>query len=62
MRLLILALIPTGKIYWTDSGTGNPTPMQDDKIQRANLDGSNPEALITCGLINPQGIALMLTP
>ena len=28
-----------GKIYWTDSGTGNPTPMQDDKIQSANLDG-----------------------
>ena len=36
-----------GKIYWTDSGTGNPTPMEDDKIQRANLDGSNVETLLT---------------
>ena len=36
-----------GKIYWTDSGTGNPTPMQDDKIQSANLDGSNVETLLT---------------
>ena len=36
-----------GKIYWTDSGTGNPTPMEDDKIQRANLDGSNVETLVT---------------
>ena len=38
---------PMGKIYWTDSGTGNPTPMQDDKIQSANLDGSNVETLLT---------------
>ena len=38
---------PMGKIYWTDSGTGNPTPMQDDKIQSANLDGSNVETLVT---------------
>ncbi|MDE2830237.1 MAG: hypothetical protein OXN20_08985 [Gemmatimonadota bacterium] len=36
-----------GKIYWTDSGTGNPTPMEDDKIQSANLDGSNVETLVT---------------
>ena len=36
-----------GKIYWTDSGTGNPNPMQDDKIQSANLDGSNVETLLT---------------
>ena len=36
-----------GKIYWTDSGTGNPNPLQDDKIQRANLDGSNVETLLT---------------
>ncbi len=38
---------PTAKIYWTDSGTG--------KIQRANLDGSNIEDLIT--LTEPSGIA-----
>lgn len=40
---------PNAKIYWTDSGTG--------KIQRANLDGSNIEDLIT-GLSEPSGIAL----
>jgi len=38
------------KMYWTDSGT--------DKIQRANLDGSDPEELITTGLSTPDGIAL----
>ena len=49
-----------GKIYWTDSGTGNPTPMQDDKIQRADLDGSNVETLLTFEnfLRLPFGIAL----
>ena len=31
-----------GKMYWTDYGAG--------KIQRANLDGSNVEDLITTGL------------
>ena len=35
-------------IYWTD----------DDKIQRANLDGSNVENLVTQGLVDPEGIAL----
>ncbi len=39
-----------GKMYWTDYGT--------DKIQRANLDGSNVEDLITTGLSGPSGIAL----
>ena len=43
----------TPKMYWTDVGT--------HKIQRANLDGSNIEDLITTGLIYPQGIALDLT-
>ena len=37
-------------MYWTDSGT--------DKIQRANLDGSNIEDLVTQGLSYPAGIAL----
>ena len=39
-------------IFWTDSGT--------DKIQRANLDGSNVEDLVTRtqGLETPNGIAL----
>ncbi|RKU07854.1 hypothetical protein C6501_17215, partial [Candidatus Poribacteria bacterium] len=39
-----------GKMYWTDSGT--------DKIQRANLDGSNVEDLVTQGLDIPGDIAL----
>ena len=37
-------------MYWTDLGT--------DKIQRANLDGSQVEDLVTTGLISPVGIAL----
>ena len=42
--------IAGGKIYWTDNGT--------DKIQRADLDGTNVEDLITTGLGNPASIAL----
>ena len=42
------------KIYWTDSST--------DKVQRANLDGSNVEDVIantgTIGSTRPAGIAL----
>ncbi len=38
------------KVYWTDGG--------NNKIQRANLDGSNVEDLITSGLTKPLGIAL----
>ena len=37
-------------MYWTDAWT--------DKIQRANLDGSNVENLITTGVVTPRGIAL----
>ena len=40
----------TPKMYWPDSVT--------DKIQRANLDGSNVEDLVTTGLSDPDGIAL----
>ena len=44
-----------GKIYWADEGT--------HKIQRANLDGSNIEDLITSdtGLGGPRSITLDLT-
>ena len=43
--------VAAGKMYWTDAGT--------DKIQRANLDGSVVEDLVTSGLrILPAGIAL----
>lgn len=41
------------KMYWTDSGS--------DRVQRARLDGSNIENLVTTGLIGPYGIALDLT-
>ena len=40
-------------IYWTDTGT--------DKIQRANLDGSNIVDLVTQGLSGPDGLALDVT-
>ena len=49
----VSSLGSTPKMYWTDVGT--------HKIQRANLDGSNIEDLISTGLIYPQGIALDLT-
>ena len=39
-----------GKMYWTDSET--------DKIQCANLDGSQVEDLVTTGLHSPSGLAL----
>ena len=39
-----------GKMYWTDRET--------DKIQRANLDGSQIENLVTTGLDAPSGLAL----
>lgn len=40
-------------MYWTDVGT--------HKIQRANLDGSNIEDLVTTGLRHPDAIALDLS-
>jgi sugar lactone lactonase YvrE len=42
---------PASRMYWADAGAG--------KFQRANLDGTSVEDLIT-GLGNPQGIALDL--
>lgn len=39
-----------GKIYWSD--------VDRDKIQRANLDGSDVEDLITSGLLFPMDIAI----
>jgi len=58
LTVLVLVLIlatsamgnAQGKMYWTDTGT--------DKIQRANLDGSGVEDLVTSGLSAPYGIAL----
>ena len=41
------------KLYWTDTGT--------KKIQRANLDGSNVEDIITTELRNPSSIAIAAT-
>ena len=42
-----------GKMYWTDWGT--------NKIQRANLDGTDVQDLVTTELENPKGIALDVT-
>ena len=56
---LVLALVrpdaagASGKMYWADFGT--------KKIQRADLDGSNIEDLVTTGAGDPRGIALDLT-
>ncbi|KAA3604632.1 MAG: T9SS C-terminal target domain-containing protein [Calditrichaeota bacterium] len=44
--------VPSGKMYWADSGT--------NKIQRANLDGSSVEDLIT-GVNGARGMDLDLT-
>ncbi len=41
-----------GKIYWTDDGIGN--------IQRANLDGTGVQTLVT-GLSNPRGLDLNIS-
>ena len=45
--------VSAGKLYWADSST--------DKIQRANLDGSEIEDLVTEGLLSPRGLALART-
>ena len=42
--------VASGKMYWTDWST--------DKIQRANLDGSDVEDLVTTGVDFPAGLAL----
>lgn len=48
--------IPGGKLYWTDSDNiGTP----NGRIRRANLDGSDPENLVT-GRAHPAGIDLDL--
>ena len=43
--------VTAGKMYWIDSGT--------DKIQRADLDGSNVGDVVTSGLVAPRGLALV---
>ena len=42
--------VSAGKIYWTELGAG--------KIKRADLNGTNDEALVTENLVQPRGIAL----
>jgi len=42
--------VNAGRMYWTDRGTG--------KIQRANLDGSGVQDLVTAGAVEPVRIAL----
>ena len=48
--------VPGGKMYWTESATTSSA----DSIQRADLDGSNVETLVT-DLGYPRGIALDLS-
>ena len=50
IQVTVMAATAVGKMYWTDFGT--------DKIQRANLDGSGVEDLVTSGLNDPWGLAL----
>jgi DNA-binding beta-propeller fold protein YncE len=47
-----IASAADSKMYWVDAGTS--------KIQRANLDGTAVEDLVTSGLVDPRGIALDL--
>ena len=49
-RLHIAVDTVSKKVYWSDADA--------EKIQRANLDGSNVEDLVTTGLISPIGIAV----
>ena len=50
--------VSAGKMYWTNTSF-YPRPWPGlDKIQRANLDGTNVEDLVTTGLILATGIAL----
>ena len=54
-----LALDVAGsKMYWTDVGFLNNEGSRVAKIQRANLDGSAVEDLVTAGLDNPLAIVL----
>ena len=51
---LVAAAQQGSRMYWTDLGTATG----DGKIQRADLDGSNIQDLVTTGLTVPSGIAL----
>lgn len=54
VNVSMIAVDPAGgKMYWTTFGSA--------KIQRANLDGSGVEDLVTTGLLNPGSIALDVT-
>ena len=44
------SILNAGSVYWIDSA--------HLEIQRANLDGSNAEAVLAAGLASPSGIAL----
>ena len=47
-----------GKMYWTNTSFWPGPWPGHDKIQRANLDGTNVEDLVTTGLTTAHGIAL----
>ena len=50
--------VTDGKIYWTNTSIHTGPWPAHDKIQRANLDGTNVEDLVTTGLSTATGIAL----
>ncbi len=53
LRAYTLRIPEKARMYWTHAGTR-------DKIQRANLDGSKVEDIVTAGLSYPVGLALDL--
>jgi len=57
-----IALDPVGeKVYWTDERARDDPPpagQASTKVQRANLDGTEVEDLLTGGLVRPTGIAV----
>ena len=53
--------IEVGKMYWTHGEWDEDTETRTNgKIQRANLDGSNVQDLVTTGVDNPISIALSI--
>ena len=54
LRTYVLRIPDKTRMYWTDAGSR-------DRIQRANVDGSNVENLVASGLRDPLDVALDLT-
>ena len=50
--------VADGKMYFVDNHQSSPFQSSGSKIQRANLDGTGVEDLVTSGLAAPKDIAL----